>query len=311
MKDKIKPIDLSIISSYMGRSLTGAIALFVIAVAVSSLFSGGGPQRNIIDVCVFDSRTVWPRDAYAPFRMLLSGEARRPVVLHVCEENWDREYDLYILPTGVYLQYSARLGIEALYEVRHTQRPRDSAILVARPTDENVDFASMSPADVAFSTRSSINGFLIQLSILAERGFKMPAAVDQFRFEGGAGDESRVILGVLYGAYRLGACRLSDLSSLTERGVIRAGELTVVDRAEALPEIVIAAPSGEATYYRRRLKHIDALLDEITAPGDQNGSVRLLKSYGIKGLEPVDEGRIEKTRRLFEQYADRLTRASH
>jgi hypothetical protein len=300
VKDKIKPIDLSIISTYMGRSLTAVIALFVVGVAISALVSGGDAQRNIIDICVYGNRTSRVMNVYEPLRVLLSDETRRPVVLHMGDER-HLECDLYVMSTHDYLARSRELGIEAIYEIRRTEKRDDSAILIARSSEDAIDYSRLSPEDVAFSGPYSVNGFWVQLSMLSRQGFQMPASPSEFRFAGSEGDQSRVVLGVVYGAYRLGACRLSDVTSLTERGVIGGGEITVLAREAALPETVIAARTGETRYYTRKLKNIARLVDKTAAPTNQTETVRLLKSYGVGALEPVNEGRIRKAGSLFER----------
>jgi hypothetical protein len=302
MKDKIKPIDLSIISTYMGRPLTVVIALFVAGVTISALIGGGDAQRNIIDVCVHDDRPSRVMSVYEPLRVLLSDETRRPVVLHAGEER-HVDCDLYVMPTHDYLSRADELGIEAIYEIRRTEKRNDSAILIGRSSENAIDYSRLSPEDVAFSGPYSVNGFWVQLSMLSRNGFQMPASPSELRFAGCVGDQSRVVLGVVYGAYRLGACRLSDVTSLTEKGVIDGDEITVLARADALPETVIAAHTGETRYYARKLKNIARLVDEAASPVNQTETVRLLKSYGVGGLGPVSKGRIQEANGLFKQAA--------
>jgi ABC-type phosphate/phosphonate transport system substrate-binding protein len=230
---------------------------------------------------------------YEPLRTLLSDETRRPVVLHAGDEQ-HVECDIFIMSTHDFLAKTDGLGVEAIYEIRRTAKREDSAILIARSPREKVDYSQLSAADIVFSSPHSVNGFWMQLAMLAENGFQMPASSSDFRFAGGDGDQSRVILGVVYGAYRLGACRLSDVALLTERGVIDGDEIAVLERRDALPETVIAVRPGDARYYAAKLKNIARLVDEAAAPVNQPETVRLLKSYGVGGLEPVDGGHIRK-----------------
>ena len=53
MKNKIKVIDFSIVSTYMGRYLTAVVAVLVFAITLSALLSGGGtPVEDIVIVGV-------------------------------------------------------------------------------------------------------------------------------------------------------------------------------------------------------------------------------------------------------------------
>ena len=112
-----------------------------------------------------------------------------------------------------------------------------------------------------------------------------------------------MVLEVVYGAYRLGACTLSDLASLVERGVIGGEEIAVLARENVLPETVIAARKGQTRYYMRKLKNIARLVDEAASPVNQPETVRLLKSYGVAALEPVSGEQMREVGGLFERTA--------
>jgi hypothetical protein len=307
MRERIKPFDLNLISTYMGRWLTLVITAFIIAVAVGAYVGrGGGAQRNIIDVCVDGGSEERAADAYEPLRALLSDQTRRPVRLSIGEGSWNPGCDLYIMPTDVYLRRSRELGVVAFYEIKDTERQNDSALLVSSASAGSIDFAALSPNDVAFWAPRSVNGFWVQISMLERKGFRVPPSVAELRFEGTADDVSRALLGVVYGTYRLAACRMSDLTSLVDHGVIRQGELALVERADALPQVVVAGSPSQVAYYRRKLAAIDRLLEDIAVPASRKETVRLLKSNRIRSLDPIENGRIEEARRLWEGNVARL-----
>jgi ABC-type phosphate/phosphonate transport system substrate-binding protein len=307
MKDKFKPVDLNLLSTYMGRSLTLVITVFVIVVAVGAIVGrGGGAQRNIIDIWVDEGQNGREEGRYDPLRALLSDQTRRTVRLWQGRENRKPGYDLYIMPTGEYLRHAGDLGIDAFYEVKDTERTSDSALLVAKASAGAVDYASLSATDVAFSSPRSVNGFWVPASLLEQRGFRFPSSISELRFEGMSDGASRALLGVVYGSYRLAACRMSELTSLLDRGVIRRGELSPVERVGALPEVVVAASPDQTAYYAKKLAAIDRLLDEIVVPASRRETVGLLKSKGVRGLEPIEDRQIEQARRLLESCTARL-----
>jgi ABC-type phosphate/phosphonate transport system substrate-binding protein len=176
-------------------------------------------------------------------------------------------------------------------------------VIIVRSSDQEIDYSQLSPDDVAFSSRGSINGYFVQASMLAERGFGIPKSPCELHFIGSEQDQSRVVLSVIHGRYRLGACRLSTLARLRKNGVIGESEITVVGRAEALPEMLIAVPAEHVAYYSKKLEHISNQLSEVVSPPRQNQTVELLKARGVVALEPVDIERIEQARQLFERYA--------
>ena len=136
MKDRIKPIDVSILSTYMGRSLTLVVTLAVVGIAVSAYLAGGGPERNTISMCVpAGSSAIAAMRTYEPLRVLLSKVTRRPADLVACEGVWPAGCDLYIMSTHAYFADADKLGLEALHEVLSGDGTQERAILVARGPD--------------------------------------------------------------------------------------------------------------------------------------------------------------------------------
>jgi len=306
MRNKIRLIDVSILSTYMGRWLSAIVTAVVLGITVSAILSGGSAEHNIIDVCV--PAVPSEREAlrvYEPFRELLGEETRRPVVLFASTGEWNDRFDLYIMPARDYFRLERSADIVALFEVKHWSQHRDNAAIISKVGDD-VDLSRLRPGDIAFEDRESVNGFLLQLSLLEERGFSVPERLEGLRFEGGEGGASRVIFGVLHGQYRVGACRMSELLLHLERGDVRPGEIRIVDRREALPELIIASRRSDARYYQRKLSGVGASLAEISQPSTRDATVELLKSFGIKGLRPVTEEQMEAARQLFEKYVGRI-----
>jgi len=305
MKNKIRLIDVSMLSSYMGKALTGVVTLFVIGIAVSALFDGGGIERNVIRVCVpRGDRAGAAVNAWEPFRSLLGRETRRPVVVSECSGEWPRGFDVYVMPVDEFFENDTDLGVTALFEVGSQPDCADKAVVITREAGVPVDFSRVEPRDVAFADPRSINGYWVQAEALERRGLVL-AGQELPTFEGTRRDASRVIFGVLFGDYRFGACRLSEIVSLSERRVIDPREIHTVISSDALPDLVIAVDGGEAEYFSRKITALSSLLvarDPISTQGD---TVRLLKALGVESIEPLGAQRLERTRGLFERFGRR------
>lgn len=304
MKNKLSLIDVSILSSYMGKALTLFVTLFVVGIAASALIHGGGVEKNVVRVYV--PAGPHPGEAverFEPLRSLLVGQTRRPVTLVECAGDWPRGGDLYVMPVGEYLRREGELGVSAIYEVGSSERRLDKAVLVALPSGEPPDLSSVSPEDVVFVHPASVNGFLVQANALFEAGWE---AGGGFRFEGVPRDATRVILGVAVGAFRLGACPLAEVTELSRRGVVGAGELRVVAAWDALPEMVVAVKTREARYFEAKIAAIAALLKNESSAPDRRDAVRLLKTVGVCRLDRLERERIDEVRRLFDRFAPPL-----
>ena len=302
MKNKTRIIDVSMLSSYMGRWLTLGVTILIILVAASALFNGDhGAHRDIIRVCVpAGLHSGESASKFEPFRALLSRESRRPVVLVECADEWPADCELFVMPVDEYLRHAPDLPISPLFEIRTSERQPDKAILIAGPAGEGMEPSGAAAGDVAFAHPLSINGFWLQADFLGGLGADLNR--EGCRFEGAREDGTPVIYSVLYGRYRWGACKLSELAALIERGILKAGSVRVVHSEDALPEIVICVREADSSYYARKLTAVASLLDEAGPPARRDKTVDLLKSHGIRGLDPVSRPRMERAAVLFDRF---------
>ena len=67
--------------------------------------------------------------------------------------------------------------------------------------------------------------------------------------------------------------------------------------------VVRDARSDDAEYYRRRLQGVAGRLSEAASPFTSDQTVELFKSFGFKGLQPIDDTRLERARELARAYA--------
>ncbi len=303
MKNKLRLIDVSLLSSYMGKALTGIVTLFVIGIAVSALIDRGGFERSVIRVCVpsrfHPGEAV---EAYEPFKVLLSRETRRPVVLTESGGGWPRGCDVYVMSSDAYFEQEKALGIAVLFEVSAHPGRRDKALIIARSSSGDLDLSRAGPGDVVFSHPLSVNGFWVQAEAIARSGSDLAGHTDTLRFEGARWDASRVIHGVLFGVFAFGACKSSEIEWLSDRGEIDPKDVQKVYSTDALPEVVLAVDRGDADYFRDKVGSLARLLEEPASPSPQGDTVKLLEAAGVAGLEPVEGARLDRLRALYERF---------
>lgn len=305
MKNKLRLIDVSMLSSYMGRALTVFVMLFVIVVAVSAYFNegGGGFERGVIAICVRAAPAAGDLEEFIePFRSLLGRETRRPVVSTDCRGEWPAGFDLYVMPVHEYFEFERSMEIQALYEIQSSPRQTDKAVIISRASAADEPAPGPAPSEIVFSHPLSVNGFWVQVAELEANGFEVPDDPRSLEFAGSAVGGDRVIFSVLCGAYPYGACKLSEVVARTREGSVVAGELEVTHVGDALPELVIATRREDTEYYKRNLERIARLLEEVRLPAQEDETVGLLKSRGVRRLLPLTPERIGETRRLYEEY---------
>jgi hypothetical protein len=307
VKNKLRVIDVSILSTYMGRALTVFVTLFVVGIAASAII-GGGFERNVIRVCVpVEARPGEAVENFEPLRALLARETHRPVTLVECAGEWPSGMDLYVMPIGEYFRRERELEVKAIFEAAASEAPNDRAVVIARQSTAPSDVESLTVRDVVFVGPASVNGFWVQADALEPEG--QPGDPSRFVFEGASNDATRVICGVALGVFKFGACKLSEVSELSRRGVIEPRELRVVGSRGALPETVIAVRRREERYFLAKIGRIAALIGDGSPSAHERESVRLLGSAGVRRLDRLDTARVGEVRRLFDRF-DAVSRSA-
>jgi hypothetical protein len=273
MKNRIKPIDISIISGYLGRFQTAIVALLVIAITAHAFMTRNTARGHVALVIAV------PGDPgrFEPFGRIIARRSARTVKL-VAEE-WTDAAELFVLPPQEFFRHREALGLTPLYAL--SERASDRAVIISRRSESApLDDA----AEVLFTTPESVNGCWVQLYSLHHREARMPSSLDSLQFAGGE-DGGRVVWAVESGMVRFGACRASDL------GKPDAERVRVVFQTPALPDFIVATRAGDERYFADRLEGLGLLLE---APGEEERDlVELLRDRRIGAARTVSKAQLE------------------
>ncbi len=305
MKNKVRLIDITVVSAYMGRFLTAIVSAMVIAVTVSALVSKGGIRdHQTLSVGVPPMRGVDATEEYfEPLRLLLALESGRKVEVNSHTPGWCDRCELHLLPIAEFVAAAAERDLVPLYSICRTRSGADAAVVVARSDD----FRSVvpTPQNVMFVDPQSVNGCWVQLEQLESRGFTSPDRVASLRFAP-MPSAARVVFSVLMGASAYGACRQSDLTELVAAGDLDRNELQVVFSSPAVPELVVACRPADAEYYRHLLSRTAARIAVLESSGMVREAALLLRSRGMRSMRPVSQDELDRTVALFDLMQERI-----
>jgi hypothetical protein len=280
MKHRIKPVDVSIVSSYMGRFLTAIVTLLVFAITIHAYVTHGGDLAHV----EFSIGVTAGEGFLEPLRELVARSTSRRVGIVVGEDKWDSTCELYVLPLVDFLRLRDAMRLRGLFALG--AMPNDRAVVVAGG-GTTVDPSAIRAGDVLFESPSSANGFWAQLMALSRLGVGTPpGGIDELRFASSGGDGVRIVYLVADGVHRFGACRASNMAGLIERGGLQPGEVTVVLDAPALPEFVVATAESDAAYFARELGELGAVIDDPGSSGWRD-TAELLRARGIGSFRPI------------------------
>ncbi|NIM18965.1 MAG: PhnD/SsuA/transferrin family substrate-binding protein [Candidatus Latescibacteria bacterium] len=306
MKNKANLIDYNILSSYMGKFLTLIVTLLVLGITISALIGGGrDASGEVLTIGIaLEEPLEQAISRYEHLSNLIGSQTRQAV--EVVPYSSPRETpDLYIVSLNKYLEIHKAVDLVPLFSVSDSRLDRDAAIIITADPPGEIDYGSIPASRVAFTDSISLNGFLVQLEMLESGGFRVPDRLGGLCFEGSAMHSARVIFGVQWGTYTLGACLMSDLLFFIGRGLLNWSEIRVVARAEALPETIIAVPREKVEYFTPVLEAVNGILASDNPPFREEPAVVTMPA-GVERLAPVDDTQIERARELVVRAAARF-----
>ena len=287
MQNKIKVIDISIVSTYMGRYLTAVVAVLVVAITISALFSSGGWETTgdlVVAVPMRESDEETLRH-FEPLRTLIEQRVGRSVRLEVRGQYWPEACHLYVMSIHEFHRVRDERQLTAIYSVEPAGGLAGAVIISGGDSKETP--AGVSGADVLHMAPHSINGCWIQLRALEERGVVFAPSLEDLEYAPPPGRAERVVYSVALGQYRIGTVpRMAVDKMLSDRRIV-PGEVTVVATFPSLPETVLCV---------RR----DALPPALGE--DENGTLTRGESLH---LSRIDHSEMERIEELFEYVSSR------
>jgi ABC-type phosphate/phosphonate transport system substrate-binding protein len=306
MKHKIELIDFSLISTYFGKYLTVFVTLVVFAITAAALLSNETGVGGVLKIAVSaGGASDMSPERLEPFGLLLSSQVRSAVEIVPYSEN-ERDIDLHIMTLDRFLEARKDLRLTALRALVDYEADEDIAVLITAASNESIAYDLLAPSDVAFTDTASANGFWLPLEDLERRGFRPPERVEQLRFEGSDNHSSRIVLGVQWNRYELGACRMSDLLYLERHGLIARDEIRIVSEMDALPEVLVAAPREKVAPLEDALERLDHILMIPGAPRGLGTAVVEMRAAGFRRLLPVSDRQIMRAEELARYISGRF-----
>jgi hypothetical protein len=276
-RNRFFKLDYSMLSSYLGRWATVFVFACIIIIAVGALFLQEDDIAHMpvtIGVYDLDSTVVHSRleDLAAFIREKGGGDIRWA---YVGTGKGPEGCDLYLMSSLRLAPYLERgdLDCSILVTVREGRR-YSRGVVIGRVGECNL---TGNDVNVIFSSSLSAAGFLSPYRALCDAGLVIPSESGRIDF---AGEEGRVVFGVIYGAYTFGGISLERFQHLEEIGTVQRGELEVVLEGAPYPEMVLAADRSMDDRKHRRFRDRFLLLAEHLPSAVRTD----LLSIGISGF---------------------------
>jgi hypothetical protein len=306
MNQKIELIDFSLISTYFGKYLTVFVTLVVFAITVSALLSNEADVGGVLKIAVTDGDSSHTQiESFESFGRLLSSQVRRAVKI-VPYSIDEQDVDLYVMSLDQFIDDKQSLALVPLYSLADFPADEDNAVVITAVSNDTIAYDRLLPSEIAFTDSLSANGFWLQLEAIEKNGFHLPERMDQLRFEGAENHSMRVVLGVQWNRYTLGACSMSDIIFLENSGLLNRDEIRIVTTMDALPEMLFATTQEKADYFRDALEKVDEILRSPNASHGFRVAVAEMQASGFKRFLPVREDQLNRAEKLVQYLAQRF-----
>ncbi|XOF34359.1 MAG: phosphate/phosphite/phosphonate ABC transporter substrate-binding protein [Candidatus Electrothrix sp. YB6] len=258
------------------------------------------PLRFGFMIC--DSRTL-SQARFAPFTAYLEDKLDRKVEM-VLRNTFEfeqliknKEVDFFhVNPVvAILLQEKYKADLLAV-DIRGRNGYKATGTIIARKDSGIKTIDDMRGKSMVFGPALAPFGYMAQYALLLENGFDPETDFSSYTIPRGAAKHDKVIYGVEYGKYDVGAAPRIDLDRLVDENIIDLDEYTIIAESDPMPYCTVGARAEVDTALKEQVKNIALnLKQDETVPVD--GEVlNVLKRMLIEGFAPVVDSEYDAIR---------------
>jgi ABC-type phosphate/phosphonate transport system substrate-binding protein len=209
----------------------------------------------------------------------------------------DKKIDFTHSNSTLYIIFNKKFGAKLIAaEVRGRHGYKDSGAIIARKESGIQTFDDMRGKSMVFGPALAPFGYMAQYYLMLENGFDPEKDLSYYAIPWGSWKHEKVIYGVLFGGYDLGAAPRIDLDKMAEQGRINLDDFTVVAESIAMPYCTVASLAHVDPGLAQEVKEtLLGLKKDETAL--VNGEVlRVLGSAFIEGFVEVEDSEYDSIR---------------
>lgn len=298
-RNRLFRLDYSMLSSYLGRWSTVFVFTAIILIAAGALFLEEEDIAHMpVRIGVYDlDSTVVHRRLEDLARFIRSKGGGDIEWVYLMESEDPRDCDFYLMTSLRLAPYLVSGELDCSLIVTLMEGKRYSRGVVIAKAGEGSTGTDCEGA--IFTSPFSVSGFLSPYRAILSTGYDLSDAEIPVEF---AGNEERVLFGVLFGPFRFGGISLERLRYLEERGIVRKGEIEVVMQGEHYPEMVLASGcNGEGRKLGRFRDRFLILTDRM--PLDLKADLYSIGLSGFAEPRPGDRDMIRSLNGMVPSWA--------
>jgi phosphonate transport system substrate-binding protein len=272
---------------------------------VAPVISNEKPVRFGYMIC--DSRKL-SEERFAPFTAYLEEKLGRRVEM-ILKNTFEfeslvknKEIDFFHVNSIVAVLLKEKYKAELLgIDIRGRNGYKATGTIIARKDSGIKTIEDMRGKSMVFGPALAPFGYMAQYALLLENNFDPETDFSSYTIPSGAAKHDKVVYGVEYGKYDVGAAPRIDLDRMVEESIINMDDYHIIAESDPMPYCTIGARAEVDPALKEQVKEIALnLKDDETAMVD--GEVlRVLKRMLIDGFAPVVDSEYDAIREDLKQ----------
>ena len=209
----------------------------------------------------------------------------------------DKKVDFTHSNSILYIIFNEKYGVKLLAtDLRGRHGYGDTGAIISMKGSGIKTFDDMRGKTMVFGPALAPFGYMAQYYLMLENGFDPEADLSYYAIPWGSFKHEKVIYGVLFGGYDLGAAPRIDIDQMADEGRINPDDFHIIAESKAMPYCTVGVlPHVDPDFAEEVRGLLLGLKKEETALVDGE-VVKVLKSAWLDGFVKVDDSEYDSIR---------------
>ncbi len=181
-------------------------------------------------------------------------------------------------------------------DIRGRNGYKASGTIIARKDSGIKTIDDMRGKSMVFGPALAPFGYMAQYALLLKNGFDPETDFSRYIIPAGSAKHDKVIYGVEFGKYDVGAAPRIDLDRMVDAGIINMDDYNIIAESEPMPYCTIGARAEVDPVLKQQIKEITLNLKQDESVSVDGEVLKVLKRMLIDGFEPVVDSEYDPIR---------------
>ncbi len=183
-------------------------------------------------------------------------------------------------------------------EKRGNYGSRTAGTIIARKGKGIEKLADIKGKRMIFGPQLAPSGFLAQYDLLLRKGIDPELDIAYYAIPPGSFKHEKVVYGVYFGQFDVGAAPALDLELMTREGKITADDFVILGQSPTFPYCTFGARKDVAPELIQKFRQVLIELSHATTVDHQGEQLKVLASAWIDGFEVLDDSEYNLLREM-------------